>query len=822
MLDGNEGPQAGGRTTARWLLPLLLTLFFLSGFCALIYQTLWLRLLALVFGVTVYAASTVLASFMSGLAIGSLIAGYVAERTKQPLRLFGIAELLVGITALLTPWALDAVTRLYMGWYPSLAGNLGQLTLVRFLLSFSVLLLPTVLMGATLPLVLKSALAGNRDVGQRIGLLYGINTTGAIAGALLAGFVLIPGIGLQAAFRLAATLNALIGIAAIIASTRTDAAHGNRQPGVGNRASSPAADGVSPQAGVAVDAPGVEASAFTRRAVLLVFGLSGAVSLALEVLWFRVLVIFLRPTTYSFTLMLGTVLSGIALGSYLASPILKRGRNLLAWLAGLELGIAVLALSSFQGLGLTVYSMNWLRRTLTDSPVLAYLSPLLVASLLAILPTALLLGMAFPIGLRVWAGTATDDGRAAKLAGIFYSVNVCGAIAGAAGAGFVLIPTLGATGTLLALASVTLAGALLLVVPLWKTHRRAATVMTATALAAFAALAVFEVDPFEVALTNFHRNERRIWREEGVQTSVAIHERRTGARVQDRMRIMYLDGMHQSNDMRSTIFGHSRIGFLPTALHPHPTRALVVGLGAGTTPGAIAMFPNVQVDVVELSDTVVRGAKFFRTANRDVLSKPNVHLRVDDGRNFLLLSPPKQYDIITADVILPRHAGAANVYSVQYFELVKRALKDDGIVLQWNGGDTATEYALILRTFRQVFPEMTLWGDGSLMIGMKGRLKVDLDAYRRKLEDPVLRKVLEGFNLDGEDKLLRQFVGSPEDARALVGDGPVTTDDHPLVEYFLSRPQGEKPMDLSNVYGDVRPFITSSAPVTFVPAGKDK
>jgi spermidine synthase len=445
-----------------------------------------------------------------------------------------------------------------------------------------------------------------------------------------------------------------------------------------------------------------------------------------------------------------------------------------------------------------------------------------VASLLAILPTALLLGRAFPIGLRVWAGTATDDGRAAKLAGIFYSVNVCGAIAGAAGAGFVLIPTLGATGTLLALASVTLAGALLLVVPLWKTHRRAATVMTATALAAFAALAVFEVDPFEVALTNFHRNERRIWREEGVQTSVAIHERRTGARVQDRMRIMYLDGMHQSNDMRSTIFGHSRIGFLPTALHPHPTRALVVGLGAGTTPGAIAMFPNVQVDVVELSDTVVRGAKFFRTANRDVLSKPNVHLRVDDGRNFLLLSPPKQYDIITADVILPRHAGAANVYSVQYFELVKRALKDDGIVLQWNGGDTATEYALILRTFRQVFPEMTLWGDGSLMIGMKGRLKVDLDAYRRKLEDPVLRKVLEGFNLDGEDKLLRQFVGSPDDARALVGDGPVTTDDHPLVEYFLSRPQGEKPMDLSNVYGDVRPFITSSAPVTFVPAGKDK
>lgn len=797
--SGGPGTHAGAPP---WLLRLLLALFFLSGFCALIYQTLWLRLLALVFGVTVYAASTVLASFMSGLAIGSLLAGLVAERTRHPLRLFGIAELLVGITALLTPWALDAVTRSYLAWYPSLSGNLGQLTLVRFLLAFAVLLVPTVLMGSTLPLVLKSALGGHRDVGQRIGLLYGVNTTGAIVGTLLAGFVLIPSIGLQAAFTLAAAINAAIGVAAIVTSVKADAAAGR-------------GSAVTPMAADVRQATGPEAPPWTRRAVLVVFGLSGAVSLALEVLWFRVLVIFLRPTTYSFTLMLGTVLGGIAIGSYIASPILRRGRNLIAWLAGIELGIAVLALSSFQGLGLTVYSMDWLRSTLTGSPVLAYLSPLLVASLLAILPTSLLLGMAFPIGLRVWAGTATDDGRAAKLAGIFYSVNVCGAIVGAAGAGFVLIPWLGSTGTLLALSTVTLAGALLLVAPLWKSSRQLALAMTSVALVAFGALAAFEVDPFDVALTHFHRNERRIWREEGVQTSVAIHERRTGPRIQDRMRIMYLDGMHQSNDMRSTVFGHSRIGFLPTALHPHPTRALVVGLGAGTTPGAIATFPGVEVDVVELSGTVVRGAHYFRTANQGVLTRPNVHLRVDDGRNFLLLSPPKQYDIITADVILPRHAGAANVYSVEYFELAKRALKDDGIVMQWNGGDTASEYALILRTFRQVFPDMTLWGDGSLMVGTKHPLTVDLDAYRRKLADPVLRKVLQGYNLDSEDKLLRQFVAAPDDIRGLVGDGPVTTDDHPLVEYFLSRPQKEGPMDLSSTYGDVRPFIKSSLPVTY-------
>jgi spermidine synthase len=239
-------------------------------------------------------------------------------------------------------------------------------------------------------------------------------------------------------------------------------------------------------------------------------------------------------------------------------------------------------------------------------------------------------------------------------------------------------------------------------------------------LLVFGGMAYLAVDPFDVALTYFHRNERRIWREEGVQTSVAIHERRTGRRLTDRMRIMYLDGMHQSNDQPSTLFVHRRIGFLPTALHPNPTRALVVGLGARTTPGAVARFDGVDVDVVELSQSVVRGARYFRMANFDVFARPNVHLRVDDGRNFLLLSPPKQYDIITADVILPRHAGAGNVYSVQYFELVRRALKDDGFVLQWNGGDTKAEYAMILRTFMQVFPHTTLWGDGSLMLGTNG------------------------------------------------------------------------------------------------------
>jgi spermidine synthase len=784
-----------------WLLPLLLVLFLLSGFCALIYQVLWLRLLALVFGVTVYAASTVLASFMTGLAIGSYTAGHVADRAKRPLALFGIAELLVGVTALATPWALEGVKQLYVAWHPAIGDNLGLLTLARLVLSFVVLLVPTALMGATLPLVMKSSLTRGDAVGQRMGLLYGTNTAGAIVGALLAGFVLIPVVGVSWGFRLAASINILIGLVALLAARQLAPATGTGEAPAAIPDALPVSEPV-----LARDA--YEASPLARRLVLVVFLLSGITSLALEVLWFRVLVIFLRPTTYSFTLMLATVLAGIAIGSYTAAPILNRRRNYLAWLAGIELSLGVAALSSFQGLGLSVIWSGGLRERLAEFPTLAYLSPLLLASLLAILPTSLLLGMAFPIGLRIWAGGNPADSTVARRIGLFYSLNVCGAIIGSLAAGFVLIPRLGSPGTLLVLSSATLAAGLLLLWPLMYTSRRFALGAGGLSLAVFGLLAWVAVDPFDVALNHFHRNERRLWREEGVQTSVAIHERITGNRLRDRMRIMYLDGMHQSNDAPSTLFVHRRIGFLPTALHPNPQRALVVGLGAGTTPGAIARFPNVEVDVVELSSSVVAGARYFRQANFDLFARPNVHLRVDDGRNFLLLSEPKQYDIITADVILPRHAGAGNVYSVQYFELVKRALKDDGFALQWNGGDTRTEYAIILRTFMEVFPHTTLWGDGSLMLGTKEPLRIDVAAFERKLGDPATRAVLDEFNLGSVNNLLGQFVAGPEMLRALIGEGQMTTDDKPLVEYFLSRPTVEGPMDLSDFQGDVRPFLS--------------
>jgi spermidine synthase len=179
------------RSVPAWVLPLLVALFFLSGACALVYQVMWLRMLALVFGVTVYAASTVLASFMAGLALGSYSAGRFAGRLESPLRAFGVIEIGVGATAFATPFLLDVVKGVWVSVYPSLPASLAFVTVARFVAAFAVLIVPTTLMGATLPVVMQSALVRERAVSSRIGLLYAINTTGAIVGALVAGFYFV-------------------------------------------------------------------------------------------------------------------------------------------------------------------------------------------------------------------------------------------------------------------------------------------------------------------------------------------------------------------------------------------------------------------------------------------------------------------------------------------------------------------------------------------------------------------------------------------------------------------------------------------------------
>jgi spermidine synthase len=742
-----------------WLLPLLLILFFGSGVCALVYQVMWLRLLSLVFGVTVYAASTVLAGFMAGLGVGSLVAGRYASRVSRPLVAFGIAEALVGCTAFGTPFLLEILTGAWVAIHPSLPSSLAVLTVIRFVVASLVLIVPTSLMGATLPLVIKSAVARNQQVGGRIGVLYAVNTSGAIVGALSAGFYFISELGVARSFQIAAAINLLIGVIAIAA------AYGVPKQPVDAPAASPGATG--------------QRSSNVQRLVLWTFFASGLMSLALEIVWFRMLVVFLRPTAYAFTIMLACVLAGIALGSALAAPLLRRRRSWILTLAVIQGGLGVAAVLSFNLLTRTQAAIAAVTPWFDRLGLNPYLAPIVVSSLVAMLPTTILLGFAFPIGLTAWTGDQ-ENADVSRRTGTFYSLNVLGAILGSVLAGFVLLPQFGTRTSLIIVSSIAIASSLMLALAARTARPRRAIVLALATAAAFAVAARAAVDPFDVAFQRFHRNETLIWREEGAQTTVAIHERRGNPP----MRMMFLDGNHQANDSPATAFVHHRIGALPVMLHPNPANALVVGLGGGATPGAVARLA-VETEVVELSPAVVTGSNFFRHINFNLLERPNVKLRVDDGRNFLLMTREK-FDVITADIILPRHAGAGALYSREYYELVRRRLKPGGLAMQWNGGDSATEYKLLTRTFMSVFPHITLWGDGSLMLGSLEPFTLSRSRYE------VRRQAFEQFPWDLKT-LERIFIAGPDEIREFIGDGPLLTDDRPMIEYFLSLPKNDAP-----------------------------
>jgi spermidine synthase len=312
----------------------LLVLFFLSGVCGLAYQVLWLRLLSLIFGVTVYAASTVLAAFMAGLAIGSTLAARVLARVRRPLMVFGIAEILIGVSALITPFALDAASTLY-GWlYPVSGGSLPVLTAARLVTGFVVLLVPTILMGMTLPVLSASSLVRGPTFGSHVSALYAVNTAGAVTGAMLTGFYLIGAIGIQRAFLAGAFINVAVGVIALMLDRSVDEAGASQH------------EDAAP-----LESTAVQSHAMPIGAVSGVIALSGFVALALEIVWFRMLVQYLAATTYAFTTMLVTVLVGIALGGGLAVVLLRKPYDWVAGLARIQLatGIAVLVSAIFLG-----------------------------------------------------------------------------------------------------------------------------------------------------------------------------------------------------------------------------------------------------------------------------------------------------------------------------------------------------------------------------------------------------------------------------------------------------------------------------------------
>jgi spermidine synthase len=774
---------SGASATVAAAVPFLL---FFSGAAGLIYQVAWVRLLGLTFGVTIFAISTVLAAFMGGLAIGSFVGGRRADRLQRPLQMYGLVELGVGLTALITPWAFSQLQNAYAelaqvvdpAQAPLIAGT------VRAVLAFAVLLVPTALMGATLPLAVRGVRGLQHDHDPTrgdawtMGLLYAANTTGAIVGCLLCGFVLIGQFGLSGTIVVAAIANAVAGVGGLLMGYQPLTSSSSSAASTARRAREVA----------------TSSDAALARTALVAFGISGAISLAYEVVWARILAVLFDSSIYGFVLMLATVLAGIAVGG-------AAGGLLVRWQVGprvagiafgaLEIGIglaAVLALVAFGG----AYEMLLAIRNEGPDVLVRFvrteLRLMTVLCVVTVLPAALLMGATFPVAARLWAAGASGLGR--RLGGV-YAANVAGAIGGSLLSGFVLVPLIGAHHSLLLLAAANVVlGVVLLLVA---RQRWLAAVGGVVALALVAWGATWP--PLHYFVFNQHFPDQQLlayW--EGLENTVTV------GRDPDGVHTLFTNSRGQTNDTPDLVRYHRAMGHLAALLAPRSdAQVLVVGLGGGATPGAIARHSGTHIDIIELSESVIAAAPWFSVASDDVLHQPNVRLSVDDGRNYLLRNR-RAYDVITADVVPPYDAGATNLYSVEYFSLVARSLAPNGIMVQWVSPGSAFEHSLIVRTFLQAFPNATLWLTGDLLVGSPNPIRLSRAELERRLADPSARAALAEVGFNRAQDVLAQFRGTTEQLHAYAGPGAVLTDDHPILEYFQTQDIPGGPPDLEQFH----------------------
>lgn len=785
-MERDLAAMAEGEKEARQIATAVSVCFFFSGATGLIYEVLWTRMLGLVFGYTVFAITTVLAAFMAGLGLGSYLFGGVADRYAHPLRLYGILEAGIGIYVLLTPTLFLQAQGIYIGLHRSLGLSFFAFSLAQFALIFLILLVPTTLMGATLPVLSRFFVREITTLGGQIGRLYALNTFGAVLGTYAAGFHLIPILGIRKTLLLGAVANIGIGVLAVVFDRHLR----QLEPEPAPHSPSPLPRLTDPVTNLTPDErPG-------RLGVWLAvlgLGISGVASMMYEVAWTRALALVIGSSTYAFSTMLVTFLAGLALGSYLFSRLAGRLRISPFFFGGLQLGIGLSALAVTPFFDRMPEVFLWVFR-LSQSPGFVKLLQFIISALAMFVPT-LFMGATFPCVAQI---ASRELSRVGHDIGRIYFVNTMGAIAGTILAGFLLIPTFGLEPCLKLASSLNLGLALVLFLvsqgALW---RRGAAVVPLLALAVLYVSPSWDANAMASGVAIYGRSyfgymgkasfreavssmDRLLFYRDGISATVSVH--RQGETLSLRV--------NGKTDASNTADMHTQLmsGHLPLFFRPDAKRALVIGLGSGVTAGAVALHPVERVDVIEIEPAVVQAAAFFAKENRDVLRNPRARVAIADGRNFLLASE-ERYDVIVSEPSNPWMRGIGNLFSLEFYELVARRLAPNGIVCQWIHTYNLFPYDLkmVVKTFRSVFPHTTIWnttpGD-LLLIGGKDPLSLDYARLQSRYDSlPGLREDLARLGVHSPLGLLADFVLSEEDAAQYAEPATVNTDDLPLLEF---------------------------------------
>ncbi len=732
------------------LLPLLVVLFVGSGAAALIYEIVWFQMLSLIIGSSAISLGVVLATFMGGMCIGSVGLSYVVPVGRHPLRVYAALELTIGLLGVVVLLALPWVGGLYIAIG---GGGLGGL-IARAVLCALFLLPPTILMGATLPAIARWVEATPKGVSW-LGFFYGGNIAGAVFGSLLAGFFLLRVYDSAVATLTAAAIN--VGVAAIGFGLARRETH------------RPSSDADDPAAAV------VPRDAWP---VLVAIGLSGMTALGAEVVWTRLLTLVLGGTVYTFSLILAAFLTGLGIGSAAGSFLARSIRNP-------RTALGVCQLLVIGGLAWAAYALTTALPYWPIDPSLA-VTPWnnfqidLVRCLVAVLPGAILWGLSFPLALAAVASEGQDTGH---LVGKVYAANTVGAIVGALSVSLLVIGTVGTQQTQRILIGVAGIASLILLVPLAtdSIHRITLSVRSVGATAGIVLAAVLfasSVNPVPGILVAFGRYAATwietageiIYVGEGTHASLAVSRETSGI-------ISYHNaGKIQASSYPQDMRLQRMLGHLTTLVPSDPSSVLVIGMGAGVTAGAVSIDPRVdRVTIAEIESLVPEVvSEYFSDYNFGVATNPKVEIQIDDGRHYLLTTD-ETFDAITSDPLDPWVKGAANLYTREFWELVRRRLNPGGVVTVfvqlYEAGTEAVKSEIA--TFLEAFPYGTIWantlngrGYDLVLMGQVEPTRIDIDALEERLRRPGyegIRTSLAEVGIDSGLELLSTYAGrSPE------------------------------------------------------------
>jgi len=757
-------------------------------------------MLHLLFGDTVLAVSTVLASFMAGLAMGSFWIGRSIDRRRRVLAVYASLEAGIGLSALLFPVVLQSLTPLYVWLHQSLSSSFWLFSLARFLLAFCLLCVPTALMGATLPVLSRYVVQSSATLGWNVGALYALNTGGAVLGCFMAGYVLIGSLGLSRTVWTGAALNFAIALVVWVGQRWIEAPNDREAPSSSPRDAAPAVALYDDR---------------TVRRVLWSFALAGCAALSYEVIWTRALTFFVGNSTYAFSAMLTTFLCGLALGSVLVARIADRSGNVLALLGALQVGIGIYGILTIAILGRLFYGLDAWWEGFSNAYWGAPLGLTFLKTFVVILPPTLCMGATFPLVSKIVTHGPQLVGRGV---GSAYACNTLGAIVGAWVSGFVAIPLLGIHHSLALTALLSMGtGGVLLASSSTSLLRQGA--LYAAALSCV--IAVMGATPTLRFSDIAGEPEKEVQHyEEDVAGVVKVT-----TDVYDR-RLLSINGWSVAgtgspnpdvtlvNDYPEV---QKMLAHLPMLLHPAPRRVLVIGFGAGGTAWSLSRYAALQrLDIVEFVPGVIRAARFFPEVNHDVLTDPRVRVIIDDGRNYLLVTP-ETYDVLSVDTLDPKHVGNGNLYTREFYELSKRVLKPGGIFVQWlpyHQVDTAS-LKMIARTFQDVYPHATMWLNRfkgyTLLLGTLEPLQIDVARLEAHFRTPAIQRDLAEVHVATPWQFLESFAMRADTVRRYAaGNTRLNTYDHPYVEFYgLSwrDPVEENLAELAYFADDVTPLL---------------